>query len=159
MPAIIRNSGFVWFYPPFEARLWILFEVAEYTLTAEGPWPVTTDNQEFMQHIEEMLQVGVRSVLEKQGYRCSYDRDKQFLTSWLEALVLLKQLHVDIDSIRRLMDALTWYPTLQETLLNTPGRLIHFCRYEGTLEFNGARHTFSTFPTWVCWFLSDIISD
>lgn len=149
MPSIIRNSGFMWFYPPFEARLWILFEVAEYTLTAEGPWLITTDNKEFMHHIKEMLQVGVRSVLEKHGYRCSYDRDKEFLTSWLEALVLLKRLRIDIDSIRSLMDALTWYPTLEVTMVNTPGGLIHFCRYEGTLELNGARHTFTPFPRWV----------
>jgi len=149
MPAIIRNSGFIWFYPPFEPRLWILFEVAEYLLTAEGPWPVTDDNRQFVEHIKEMLQDGVRPVLKKHGYRCSYDRDKEFLTSWLEALVLARQLGIDIDSIRSLMDTLTWYPTLQATVLNTPDGVIHFCRYEGTLEFNGVRHTFTPFPRWV----------
>jgi len=81
MPSIIRNSGFIWFYPPFETRLWILYEVAEYTLTAEGDWPTTPDIEEFIGHIKEMLQAGVRSTLEKHGYKCSYDRDKDFLTS------------------------------------------------------------------------------
>lgn len=149
MPSIIRNSGFIWFYPPFEARLWILFEVAEYILTAEGDWPMTPDNKAFMDHILEMLQVGVRPVLEKYGYRCSYDRDKAFLTSWLEALVLVKRLDIDVYSIRRLMDALTWYPTVKSTLLGTPGGDIRFCRYEGTLELNGVCHTFTPFPRWV----------
>lgn len=149
MPAIIRNSGFIWYYPPFEARLWILFEMAEYLLTAEGGWPVTPDNKEFVDHIKEMLEVGVSPVLEKHGYKCSYDRDKEFLTSWLEALVLLRRLRIDINSIRSLMDTLTWYPTLQVTVLHTPAGVIEFCRYEGTLELNGNRHKFTPFPRWV----------
>lgn len=31
MPAIIRNCGFMWNYPPFKPKLWILYEVAEYS--------------------------------------------------------------------------------------------------------------------------------
>jgi hypothetical protein len=149
MPSVIRNSGFIWFYPPFEARLWILYEVAEYTLTAEGDWPTTPDIEEFVGHIKEMLQAGVRSTLEKHGYKCSYDRDKEFITSWLEVLVLLTRLRVDIDGIRRLMDSLTWYPSLQTTILCTLGGTTQFRRYEGTLILNGVRHMFTPFPKWV----------
>jgi len=67
MPSIIQNSAFTWFYLPFEARLWILSEVAEYLLTAEGGWLITPDTREFVDHIKDMLEVGVCPVLEKHG--------------------------------------------------------------------------------------------
>ena len=114
-----------------------------------GHGEVTEGVNIFEYFAEDMLEVGVHSVLEKHGYRCSYDRDKEFLTSWLEALVLLKRLRIDIDSIRSIMDTLTWHPTLEVTMVNTPGSLVHFCRFEGTLEVNGVRHTFTPFPRWV----------
>lgn len=67
MSGIIRNSGFVWYYPPFEARLWILYEVAEYTLTCDEGFQTTEteDIRGFADHVKEMLQVGVRPTLDK----------------------------------------------------------------------------------------------
>ncbi|KAK0624280.1 hypothetical protein B0T14DRAFT_536793 [Immersiella caudata] len=46
MPSIIRNSGFAWFYPRFEPRLWILFKIAEHILTSEGGLQTTHDSKE-----------------------------------------------------------------------------------------------------------------
>ncbi|OHF04115.1 hypothetical protein CORC01_00454 [Colletotrichum orchidophilum] len=60
MPGIIRNCGFSWFYPPFQARLWILYEIAEYSLTCDYGIEETEDNKEFVKHIQEMQEVGVR---------------------------------------------------------------------------------------------------
>ncbi|KAK2053225.1 hypothetical protein LY76DRAFT_650007 [Colletotrichum caudatum] len=148
MPSIIRNSGFMWRYPLFEARLWILYEIAEYTLTAEGDFLITPDNKEFMDHIKEMLQFGVRPTLEKHGYRRSYERDEEFLTAWLEVLVLLRQLRIDIDSVRRLMDDLTWFSGADTTVLATLRGTIIFKRYEGVLILNGVPRTFTPFPRW-----------
>ncbi|KAK2041675.1 hypothetical protein LZ31DRAFT_586326 [Colletotrichum somersetense] len=148
MPSIIRNSAFMWHYPLFEARLWILYEIAEYTLTADGDWLITPDNKEFMDHIKEMLQFGVRPTLEKHGYRCSYERDKEFLTSWLEVLVLLRQLRIDIDGIRRLMDHLTWFYGTDMTILTTLNGTVNLSIYEGVLILNNIPHTFTPFPRW-----------
>ncbi|KAK2028976.1 hypothetical protein LX32DRAFT_639490 [Colletotrichum zoysiae] len=147
MPSIIRNSGFSWHYLPFEARLWILYEIAEYTLTADGDWLITPDNKEFMDHIKEMLHFGVRPTLEKHGYRCSYERDKEFLTSWLEVLVLLRQLRIGIIHMRRLMGHLTGFYGNNITF-STPKGTIKLYRYEGTLMLNEVTYTFTPFPRW-----------
>ena len=104
MSGIIRNCGFAWFYPPFEARMWILYEVTEFALTSSEDFEATPDIREFKDHVQEMVQTSVRSVLDKYSYRCTYDRDKAFLTSWLEILVLLTKLRIGIVDIRRLMD-------------------------------------------------------
>ena len=34
MSGIIHNCGFIYFYPPFEPRLWIMYEITEYVLTS-----------------------------------------------------------------------------------------------------------------------------
>lgn len=146
---IIRNCGFMWYYPPFEPRMWILYEVAENLLTSEGPFFGTEDIRAFIEHIQEMLEAGVRPTLEKYGYNCSYDRDKDFLTSWLEVLVLLKKLRFDVDVKRRLLDALTWGHGIHYMYLGTTKGAVTFMRQEGTLDLNGKRYTFTPFPNWV----------
>jgi len=148
MSAIIRNCGFVWFYPPFEARLWILYEVAEFTLTSFGEIASTPDIREFMEHVRQMVQTGVRSVLDKYNYRCTHDRDKAFITSWLEFLVLLRRLPLGVIDIRRVMDHMTWSPTLKELHSGMGDGDFHLCKFQGTLDYQGERYTFTPFPEW-----------
>ena len=145
MSAIIRNCGFVYFYPPFEPRLWILYEITEYVLTSSGGIRVTSDIEPFLQHINEMRKTSVQATLAKYGYRCSFDRDRQYLTSWLELLVLLNRLHFSIDTIRKIMDSSTWF-TMSETQLYSGVKLK---RFEGTLIVGGEMHMFTPFPRWV----------
>ncbi|KAI0443611.1 hypothetical protein F4803DRAFT_514748 [Xylaria telfairii] len=145
MSGIIRNSGFIWYYPPFQPRLWILYEIAENDLTSDGDTLITPDNKEFKAHIQEMMDVGVRPTIDKYGYSCSYDRDKEYLISWLELLVLLRKLCVDTIDIRRILDGITWsHP--RKMFTKTLTSLIIVCPYEGTLEFFGKRHTFTPLP-------------
>jgi hypothetical protein len=146
MSGIIRNCGFTYFYPPFEPRLWILYEIAEYVLTCSGGMAVTSDNEVFLQHVDELLESGVQATLAKHSYRCSYVRDRQYLTSWLELLVLLKRLHFDVELIRKIMDHLTW--------LNVSGSqfygemAVELNKFEGTLVIYGEKYTFTPFPPW-----------
>jgi hypothetical protein len=140
MSGIIRNCGFTYFYPSFEPRLWILYEIAEYVLTCEGDIPVTPDIELYLQHVDEMTKIGVQATLGKHGYRCSYDGDRQYLTSWLELLVLLKVLRFTVDTIRRIMDGMTWFNCVQ----CYPG--VELNRFEGTLVVSGRMHTFTPFP-------------
>ena len=132
-------------YPPFEPRLWILYEITEYVLTCSGGIGMTSDIEPFLQHIDEMFETGVQATLAKHGYRCSYDRDRQYLTSWLDLLVLLRRLHFSIDTIRYIMDDMTWLNTLQvQCYLGA-----ELSRFKGTLVVNGEMHTFTPFPRWV----------
>lgn len=146
MSGIIRNAGFVWYYPPFEARLWILYEVAEYMLTCSGEMLRTPDNEKFVSHVHEMLQVGVRPTIQKHGYRSTYDGDMEHLTPWLELLVLLTNLHVDIDDVRRLMSHITWHSKTAAIWTNSMSGLIRLDRFEGELIINEEHYTFTPFP-------------
>lgn len=146
MTGIIRNCGFAYFYPPFEPRLWILYEITEYALTCDRRLRITSDIESFLQHMNEMIQTGVQATLAKHNYRCSYDRDKEYLTSWLELIVLLKHLHFDTDIVRMIMDHMTW-----NDVTDTLYRLgLQLNKYKGTLEVNGNIYTFTPFPCWVC---------
>ncbi|KAK3711666.1 hypothetical protein LTR37_009442 [Vermiconidia calcicola] len=141
--SIIRNCAFMWFYPPFEARLWILYEVAEFVLTSSGGLPETPDMEEYMKHIREMTQHGVRSVLDKYQYECKYEHDKAFLLSWLEVLVLLRRLRIEITDARLLLDYLTWLPTARRINL---GMWLQLDKSNGFLIVNGVPWKFTAFP-------------
>jgi hypothetical protein len=145
MSGIIRNCGFIYFYPPFEPRLWILYEITEFVLTSFGGIRLTSDIEPYCRHIDEMLETSVQATLAKHGYCCSYDRDMQYLTSWLELLVLLNRLNFDIYNIRNIMDDMTWFNAVQVQWY--PG--VELKRFEGTLVVDGEMHLFTPFPRWV----------
>lgn len=149
MSGIIRNCGFTWFYPPFEPRIWILYEVAEFFLTSEGALPDFDDIRPFKSHVEEMLRTSVQAVLTKHKYKSTYSRDEAFLMSWLEFLVLLKKLRLDIINLRSIMDALTWPPRTGVIMHGTPEGWLNIERFKGTITRNGEVFNFTPFPLWV----------
>lgn len=149
MPAIIRNCGFMWHYPPFEPRLWILYEVAEYTLTCTSELLVTADIKHFLDHVKEMYEVGVRATLSKHGYRCTIERDKELITAWLELLVLLKKVLVDMGDVRYTIDKLTWMRITGDMWINTLSGQAWLRPFEGALTLRGEEYTFTPFPQWV----------
>ncbi|KAH8627196.1 hypothetical protein IG631_16964 [Alternaria alternata] len=110
---------------------------AESYLTCSGGIPKTPDIESFLQHIDEVLGKGVQETLKKYHYHCYEDHDRQYLTPWLELLDLLRQLKLDIDFDRTIMDHMTcqsgaglvFYPVLG---LN---------RFEGSLVHLGEKHT------------------
>ncbi|KXH51509.1 hypothetical protein CNYM01_07661 [Colletotrichum nymphaeae SA-01] len=148
MPGIIRNCGFSWFYPGFEPRLWILYEIAEYTLTCDGGIEEFEDNQEFVKHIQEMQETSVPSVLRKYGYRCSDERDKDYLTSCLEILIYLIRFGIDMGDVRRLMSHVLWFSFTPDIMYQSHFGLVQIWRFEGALEFQGQRYEFTPFPKW-----------
>ncbi|KFY33102.1 hypothetical protein V495_08431 [Pseudogymnoascus sp. VKM F-4514 (FW-929)] len=145
MSGIIRNCGFIYFYPPFKPRLWILYEITEFALTSSGEIAITPDIKLFLQHMDEMVTIGVQPTLAKHGYCCSFDHDRQYLTSWLELLVLLRRLDFDVDRVRRIMDTVTWLKSSH--VFNYLGASVaELNMFEGTLVLDGERHTFTPFP-------------
>ncbi|KAK8083838.1 hypothetical protein PG996_002619 [Apiospora saccharicola] len=150
MSGIIRNSGFMYYYPPFQPRLWILYEVAENFLTSVKHPEETPDLKPFAEHVREMVRAGVRPTLERHGYRCTYEGDKDFLVSWLELLVLLNKLSIDIVDLRLLVDYLTWGPGVKSLIqVTSSGQPVHVRRFEGGVEYARERHSFTSFPEWV----------
>lgn len=148
---LIRECGFSYFYPPFAPRMWILYEVAEYLLTSSKSQFHTSDIQTFVEHVEEMVRDGVRTVFDKYDYGCAQSYDRQFLTSWLEVLVLLTRLQrksrFDEDDVRRMMNNITWFSKTRIIFLrNRTGAPLIFERFNGIMSINGVRMVFTPFP-------------
>lgn len=127
-----------------------MFEVAEFSFTEDGEIVETPDNKSFKDHIQEMLTTSVSFIFKKHQYKCTYSRDKEFISSWLELLVRLKKMSIDILDLRRLMDNLTWFPKADKICHNAAGGMLEFKKFEGTLTRNGTVHAFSPFLRWVC---------
>lgn len=119
-PAIIRNSEFMWYYyRTFKPSMWVLFEVAVYIFTCEREHPDSEDAKKLTDHVQEMYQIGVRPTLSKHGYRCRFDRDDDFFTAWLEILVPLRKLFIDVDDMRWILDRLTLISGPGQMFMNT----------------------------------------
>jgi hypothetical protein len=136
----------MWYYPPFEPRLWILYEIAEFHLTCDGPVLLTPDIEEFATHIDEMVRHGVRHVLENHDYRCTNEYDRAFLTCWLELLVLMKQLRVNVLDTRQLLEHMTWSHTCEDIVLYSESGNLRLNKFKGTLIFGNKRGSFTPFP-------------
>ncbi|KAF2750955.1 hypothetical protein M011DRAFT_464746 [Sporormia fimetaria CBS 119925] len=143
MSAIIRNCGFTYFYPPFEPRLWILYEIAEYILTCRDAQPPTHDAEIFFQHIAEMEENGVQATLKNHSYHCSSDEDWLYLVPWIELLVLFKRLKIDVFVVRRALGGIRWAPNVENYAY---GNMVRLRQFEGTLTVFGEKHIFTPFP-------------
>ena len=84
-----------------------------------------------------MLQNSVSAVLDRYGYKTRYSRDRAFITSWLELLILLKKMQIHIEDLRQIMDHLTWSPIAARIVHYAPGGAIEVERFKGTVTRNG----------------------
>lgn len=99
-----------------------------------------------MSHVDEMVQHGVRYILDKYRYQCPYGHDEEFLTSRLELLVLLRQLQIHIDDRRQLLDNITWFHSANTLMIRTSDKeSFKLERYEGTLMYKGEKYAFTPF--------------
>jgi tetratricopeptide (TPR) repeat protein len=143
IPTLIRDCTFTWRFPKFEPRLWILFEVAEFTLNRSRPIPLD-DIKPFMIHLSEMNTAGVKFVIDKHGYKCSNQSDRELVIGWLEILLVLYKI---VPSIRTRRD-----------ILNTIGNpMVGTCLHEesgiaidkdkGIETANGKTYEFNPLPS------------
>ncbi|KAJ7822731.1 hypothetical protein B0H14DRAFT_3731138 [Mycena olivaceomarginata] len=106
IPMVVRDCAFVWRFPAWEPRAWILYEIAEHAV-GHRQYVVTEDNKPFLRHVQEMVLFGVHPVLDKYKYRCTNASDMDLVTGRLELLVILAKLFPDDVTIRReLLDIL-----------------------------------------------------
>jgi hypothetical protein len=89
-----------------------------------------------------MLKERVQKTLEKHHYHCYEDHDRQYLTSWLELLVLFRQLEINIHFVRRILEYMTRMPYAD--VLFYP--VLELNRFEGSLVYFREKHTFTPFP-------------
>jgi tetratricopeptide (TPR) repeat protein len=96
IPRLVRDCTFAWRFPDFQPRLWVLFEAAGFTWNRSRPIPLA-DIEPFMKHLREMKGYGVRYVLNRHGYRCTNQGDRELVVGWLEMLLTLSRI---LPSIR-----------------------------------------------------------
>ncbi|KAK7180530.1 hypothetical protein DPSP01_006090 [Paraphaeosphaeria sporulosa] len=149
MSGLIRNCGFMYYYEGWRPRLWVLYEIAEYLLTATDSYGAETEDiQVFAQHVCEMKEGSVKDLIEKYGYACEVPGDRVFLLAWLEFLVLLHKLRLGLVKIRSIMDLLTWQPTVEAHKFAMPGGWLELRKFEGVLVYRGHEYCFTPFPHW-----------
>jgi hypothetical protein len=95
---LVRECTFIWRFPQFQPRFWVLFEVAEFNRNRSRAVP-SMDMDPFMEHLREMNRYGVRYVLNKHGYKCVNQ------SGWLEILVILCRLVPSIYTRRAILNA------------------------------------------------------
>ncbi|KAF8348410.1 hypothetical protein F5887DRAFT_871901, partial [Amanita rubescens] len=81
IPMLLRDCEFMWRFPTYEPRAWILYEVAAWALDHRSFfW--SHDNRPFIHHLHEMFTSGVRPVFDKYGYKCTNESDLELVTGW-----------------------------------------------------------------------------
>jgi hypothetical protein len=69
----------------------VLFEAAEFAHNRSRPISLA-DMEPFMKHLQEMKGYGVRYVLNRHGYRCMNQGDRELVIGWLEILLTLSRI-------------------------------------------------------------------
>lgn len=142
IPSLIWDCIFLWQLPKFEPRLWILFEIAAYTLTRSRPFSLS-DTTRFVAHLSEVNKEGVRLVLIKHGYRCTNQSDSELVIMWLEILLILYKLTRSVRVRREVLNAIdnpmTHTCVHKETGIFVDKRL-------GIVKHNGEKYEFTPMP-------------
>ncbi|RYP43490.1 hypothetical protein DL768_009907 [Monosporascus sp. mg162] len=142
IPKLVRDCGFTWHFPDFQPRLWVLFESAEFVRNRSRPIALA-DIEPFMDHLREMKGYGVRYVLNRHGYRCTNQGDRELVIGWLELLLILSRI---VPSVR----------TRQIILNAVDNTMVRTCHHEesgitvdkekGTVTMNERTYEFSPIP-------------
>ena len=142
IPKLVRDCAFTWHFPDFRPRLWVLFEAAEFVRNRSRPIALA-DIDPFMDHLREMKGYGVRYVLNRHGYRCTNQGDRELVIGWLELLLILSRV---VPSVR----------TRRIILNGVDNAMVRTCHHEesgltvdkekGTVTMNERTYEFSPVP-------------
>lgn len=139
---LIRDCSFLWTFPQFEPRLWVLCELAEYA-ASRLQTPSLDDVQQFMKHLSDMTRAGVRPVLNRQRYKCTNQGDLEQVLAWLDILVALHKTVPSMRVRRHILDAVN-NPTVQTCLHLEVGVTVDKGR--GTITTDRKTYTFNPAP-------------
>lgn len=92
IPALVQDCSFLWSFPEFKPRAWVLYEVATFTLNHSHGYisrRFPDDIEPYLHHVQDMVKDGVAPTLRRHGYKCTNESDLKLVTSWLEILVIL----------------------------------------------------------------------
>ncbi|KAF9083666.1 hypothetical protein BGX29_002969 [Mortierella sp. GBA35] len=140
IPLLIQDCAFTWRFHTFEARAWVLFEVATWLLNHKYSGFLSDDMKTFAIHVKEMVVDGVLPTLEKHGYRCTNQSDLRLVTGWMEILVILFRAVPDVQIRQETMDRI--YAPFVGSFINYAIGL-HVDKSAGIITIDGTTHTFT----------------
>ncbi|KAG0001670.1 hypothetical protein BGZ80_006138, partial [Entomortierella chlamydospora] len=140
IPLLVQDCGFGWRFPTFEARAWVLFEVATFLLNHKPPFPITDDLETFFIHVNEMVRDGVQPTLKKHGYQCTNQSDLSLVTGWMEILVILFKTVPNVRDRQEIIDAI--YAPVAGSLKHF-GLNLEIDKSAGTITIDGTIHKFT----------------
>ncbi|KAK6346703.1 hypothetical protein TWF696_006819 [Orbilia brochopaga] len=105
IPRLVRDCCFTWHFLDFQPRLWVLFETAEFTRNRSRPVS-HADMEPFAKHLREMKCYGVKYVLNRNGYKCTNQGDRDLVVGWLEILLILERIVPNVRTRRAILDAI-----------------------------------------------------
>lgn len=141
IPLVVQDCAFVWRYPEFEPRAWVLFEIAVFLLNHHYCDSPTEDMKPFALHIKKMVEsTGVIPTLKEYGYRCADDSDLTLVTGWLEILVILHKAVPDVLLRQEILDHIH-NPSVGS--FSNPFSGLGVDKSAGTITLNGTTHKFT----------------
>ncbi|KAK8099592.1 uncharacterized protein PG998_012833 [Apiospora kogelbergensis] len=105
IPRLVRDCSFVAQFAEYQARLWVLFEVAAFTFNRAEPVGLPCTDM-FERHLSQMRGEGVREVLNRYGYQCTNQGDREWVVTSLEVLLALRKTVPSIHTRRQILDAI-----------------------------------------------------
>ncbi|KAK2855638.1 hypothetical protein FQN49_004996 [Arthroderma sp. PD_2] len=142
IPILVRDCTFIWRFPPFEPRLWVFFELAQFTFNRSRPIPLV-DSRPFMRHVSEMKGAGVSFVINKYGYRCKSQGDREQIIAWLEMLLILYRV---VPSIRTRREILNVVDNSTVSRCHHVQANVEVDKARGIIIANGTTYTFTPLP-------------
>jgi tetratricopeptide (TPR) repeat protein len=142
IPRLVRDCSFVAHFSNFQPRLWVLFEVAAFTFhRPESVGLPCTDT--FQTHLFEMQGQGPRLVLDKYGYKCTNKADREWVITWLEVLLVLRQ---SVPSIHTRCQILNAIDNIGVRSCIHQQAHVEIDKERGTIQIHGETHHFKPLP-------------
>jgi len=142
IPRLVRDCTFVAHFPEFRPRLWILFEVAAFTFSrAQAVGLPCIDT--FEKHLLQMEGEGVRFVLDRYRYDCTFKDDREWVITSLEILLALRKTVPSIHTRRQILNA------IDNSVVRTCSHQeagVEIDKERGILKANGTTYQFNPLP-------------
>ncbi|KAK2735078.1 hypothetical protein FQN57_001358 [Myotisia sp. PD_48] len=142
IPRLVRDCSFMAHFPDFRPRLWVLLEVAAFTFNRSEPIGLPCIDS-FRNHLSQMKESSVRHVIDKYGYRCTNNGDRDWVINWLDMLLALLRSVPSVHTRREILNAID-NSEVRNCIHQETGMEID--KERGTLRTNGIVHQFNPLP-------------
>ena len=101
---------------------------------------LTDDIRPFISHLGEMTKNGVKAVISKYNYACTNKGDMTLLIGWLELLVILHRVDLDVSQRQDILDLVQ---RAEVGSISIPPIGLEIDKNEGFVLYKGVRYEFT----------------